>query len=256
MLSHLGEYTGAENDASKSSLPKNVNKFANIFLNNAGSCVGMGINSGMDYRTFNDRILYDNVLKKTIPYGVVPWCFTFSDAHSEGEYDRAFTMHMMESNTLENFRESMEKGTFFSISRHAIFEMGNEFEGKGPVPMVTSISVNNKTGTITVEGENFDNIVWVADGQTVLQGSTTLNLYDCNKVNYFVRFYLTGPGGICYSQPFVINVEGVEMEKEDIPATYDISTFLRGLVTLLDNLLFKHSIIVKLFKQYLLGYQF
>lgn len=256
MLSHLGEYTCAEEDASKSSLTKNVNKFANIFLNNAGSCVGMGINSGKDNRTFNDRILYDNIIKKTIPYGVVPWCFTFSDAHSQGEYDRAFTMHMMESNTLENFRESMEKGTFFSISRHAIYEMGNEFEGNGPVPMVTNISVNNDNGTITVEGENFNNIVWIADGDTVSQGNTTLNLYDFGRIKRFVRFYLTGPGGICYSQPFAINIDGVEMVKENIPPTHDISTFLRAIVTLLDDLIFKHSIIVKLFKQYLLGYQF
>jgi hypothetical protein len=134
--------------------------------------------------------------------------------------------------------------------------MGNEFEGNGPVPMVTNISVNNDNGTITVEGENFNNIVWIADGDTVSQGNTTLNLYDFGRIKRFVRFYLTGPGGICYSQPFAINIDGVEMVKENIPPTHDISTFLRAIVTLLDDLLFKHSIIVKLFKQYLLGYQF
>lgn len=253
MLSHLGEYTGAEYDITKSSDPKIVNKFARLFLDNAGSCVGMGVNSGSDDRTFNDRILYDNVLKKTIPYGVVPWCFTFSDAHSEGDYDRAFTMHMMEANTLENFRESMENGTFFSVSRRAVSELGPSFQGEGAVPMVTNIFVNQQDATITVQGENYDNIVWVADGIEAARGNTTLDLHDLDSVDYFVRFYLTGPGGICYSEPFTVHIDGVEMPKEVIPQTRDISTFLRWLVTLLDKYIFQNSQVVRVFKYLFFG---
>ena len=81
----------------------------------------------------------------------------------------------------------------------------------------------------------------------------TLNLNDYN-VEYFVRFYLVGDDGICYSQPFVVDKEGVEREPVEIPETNDVSTKLRKLVTVVDALFFKYNLFIKLFKLVALGY--
>ncbi|HZK19233.1 MAG TPA: PHP domain-containing protein, partial [Treponemataceae bacterium] len=245
MLSHLGSYTKAQKDPDKSSLQKNVKKFANVFINNANSCVGMGINSSTDSQTKHDRILYDNILKMTLPHGVTPWAFTFSDAHTLDKSDIAFTMHMMEENNLLNLRESMENGTFFSVSRYARYELSDDFVGEGPEPMVTNITVDTENATISVDGTNYDNIVWIADGKKVAQGNTAISLHDDCKADYFIRFYLTGPGGICYSQPFAVNIEGEEMPKENLNKTFDISTVLRLIVSVLDDLIFQRSIVIK-----------
>ena len=86
MLSHVGEYVYTDKDSADHVGQKvddyYVNKFARIFLDNQGSSVGMGINSATDAHTRCDRILYDQILRKTIPNGVVPWAFCFSDSHN------------------------------------------------------------------------------------------------------------------------------------------------------------------------------
>ena len=72
--------------------------------------------------------------------------------------------------------------------------------------------------------------------------------------NLYVRFYITGPYGICYSQPLTILREGQSLQPVEVLATRDISTRLRTLVTVLDWLCFKWNAAVWLFKYFGLGY--
>ncbi len=284
-LSHVGEYVYTDKD-SENYVGQKVddyyaNKFARLFIDNAGSSLGMGINSASDAHTRCDRILYDQVLQKTIPNGVVPWCNTFADSHNEQSINDAYTMTWMENFTMEDFRESLEKGQFFSVSH---FSNGVELDGIPEIPgyseqevvdskkylldntpNVTYLSVDEENDTITVKGENFNRIVWVSDGNVILReenitdGEATLDLHgdnflNGNEPNLYVRFYITGENGICYSQPMVLHVEGEEFAPVDVPETNDISTFLRKLVTFLDKYFFKNNPIVWLFKYYALGY--
>ena len=88
---------------------------------------------------------------------------------------------------------------------------------------------------------------------------TTLDLHadewlNGNEPYLYVRFYLTGENGICYSQPFVLHVEGEEFEPVEVPVTRDISTFLRGLVSVVDVAFFRWSPIIWIFKYFALGY--
>ena len=73
-------------------------------------------------------------------------------------------------------------------------------------------------------------------------------------INFYLRFYITGDNGICYSQPFVLNVEGEEIPPVEVPETHDISTFLRGFATVTDWLFFRFNPIIWLFKYVALGY--
>ena len=283
MLSHVGEYVYIDKDSEKHVGKKideyYVNKFARIFLDNKGSSIGMGINSATDAHTRCDRILYDQILQKTIPNGVVPWGYTFSDSHSESSVNDAYTMVMMKDFDTDNFRSSFEKGLCFGVSHYSngvelngMEEMPGFDEQKvydeklyllDNTPMVTRISVDEENDTITVEGTNFDRITWVSDTnvirreENIKNNTATLNLHasDLYTQPYlYVRFYLTGENGICYSQPFVLNVEGEEFEKVEVPETRDISTFLRTLATVTDWLFFRFSPIIWIFKYFALGY--
>jgi len=281
-LSHVGEYVYTDKD-SENYVGQPVdeyyaNKFARLFIDYQGSALGMGINSATDAHTRCDRILYDQVLQKTIPNGVVPWCNTFADSHNETSINDAYTWTWMENFTMEEFRESLEKGQFFSVSHYSngvelngMEEMPGFVEQKvydeelwrlDNTPNVTRLSVDEENDTIYVEGENFNLITWVSDGNVILReeiadGKATLDLHreDLLAEPYmYVRFYITGENGICYSQPMVLNVEGEEFPAVEVPETQDISTFLRELVTVIDKLFFKYNPLIWAFKFFALGY--
>lgn len=283
MLSHVGEFIYPDKDsADHVGQPVDEyysNKFARIFLDNAGSSVGMGINSATDAHTRCDRILYDSILQRTIPNGVVPWGFTFSDSHNERSLNDAYTMMLMENFTIEDFRSSMENGLCFGVSHYSngvelngMKEMPNLTEEEieenklylsNDTPMVTRVTVDAQNETISIEGENFNEITWVSNGNVIKRdsnittGSAELYLHDPDLLSdpsLYVRFYITGENGICYSQPFVLNVEGETFQPVNVPKTHDVSTFLRALVTVLDVAFFRLNPVVWAFKYFALGY--
>lgn len=281
MLAHVGEYVYTDKDsADHVGQPVDdyyANKFARIFLDNAGSSVGMGINSATDAHTRCDRILYDQILQKTIPNGVVPWGFSFADSHNESSVNDAYCMMMLPELTMDNFRDCMVNGRLFAVSHYS---NGVELNGMAEMPgyedkpetkdamsdttpMVTRVTVDQDNDTISVEGTEFNMITWVSDGNVIKRetgitsGKASLDLHASdllNDPNLFVRFYLTGDNGICYSQPFVLNVKGETFKSVEVPETHDISTFLRGLVTVLDWSIFKWSPVIWIFKYFALGY--
>lgn len=231
-LNHLGEPTGAEDANDPEFYDKNpqwVDKFAYLFYKYS-SCIGMDINSGTNDGTKYDDLLYDKILLKTIPYGVVPWAFTYSDAHGLGQFDRAFTVHMMPAKTPAELRKSMEKGTFFGAARHARRILGDSFTGEGPVPAVKAIAVDEAAGTITIAAENCDSIAWVYDGKVVATGGTLSLAAHNAEIGCYVRAYLTGDGGILYTQPFTVSRAGETLPKVPINRVIDLSVFLRFLV--------------------------
>ncbi len=281
-LSHVGEYVYIDKDSEKYVGQKvddyYANKFAKIFIDNAGSSLGTGINSATDAHTRCDRILYDQILQKTIPYGVVPWGNTFADSHNETSVNDAYTMSWMPEQTLDAFRECLEKGQFFSISH---FSNGVELNGMEEMPgfveqdvydtksywldntpQVKRMNIDQEADTITVEGINANIITWVSNGKVIKResfesGKATLDLHNDEflaEPYMYVRFYLSGDNGICYSQPLVLNVEGEEFEKVKVPTTFDISTFLRGFVTIVDALFFRLNPLIWIFKYFGLGY--
>ena len=284
MLSHVGEYVYTDKDSENwVGMPVDdyyATKFARLFIDYEGSSVGMGINSATDAHTRCDRILYDQILQKTIPNGVVPWAFTFSDSHNERSLNDAYTMHYMPELTTEAFRSSMENGELFAISHYSngvelngMKEMPDFVEKEvedsqsyllDNTPMVTRVTVDQENDTITIEGSNFNEITWVSNGNVILResnissGSATLDLHSDSLLDepyLYVRFYITGENGICYSQPFVLNVEGEEFEKVEVTKTvYDLPYFLRLLVTVVDWVFFRFNPLIWIFKYYGLGY--
>lgn len=255
-LDHTGEYVGCENDPERAMEPYYANKFANIFLNYP-SCVGMDVNSGKNNRTKYDYILWDNTLKLTLPYGRNVFCFCFSDGHHLDEYERGFTYMCMPELTSEALRTCMETGAFFSCSHFDRADLGDEFDGTGtPVPYVSCVDVNNDTDTLSFEAEGFDCVRWYSNGELIASGSdlTSLDLNEYeDKISLYVRFTLTGPGGVLYSQAFPVSAEGEETEKPAVVPTYDLPGFFRVMADLL-NALIGWTPLVLIVRKVLWGY--
>lgn len=245
-LDHLGDYTKAWEDYEISHDETFIRKFSKIFLENS-TCVGTGINSAKDINTAADRILYDEILQVTVPRGVVPWSFSFSDSHSDtiDQIDRAFTVHMMPEQTVEALRTSMEDGTFFPVCRYARYEMGEDYVGVGAYPTVNRVTVDNEKDTITLDVENYNKIVWVADGVEIAEGAKlSIDEYG-DKINSYVRAYVVGDGGVLYVQPFTITRPGDVVLEDDVEPVYTYSNFFRDLVSFLDEYIFAEDSVVR-----------
>lgn len=253
-LNHVGTFTKAyaKDDPSISKKPIIVNKFARIFLDYP-SCVAMDINSGTDTNTRYDRILWDEVLQKTIPHGRNVSAISFSDGHGLEQFDRAFSLMMMPENTVEALRTCMETGAFFPVATYACYELGNDFRGEGPTPAVTRVTVDQQENRITLEGIHYDAVTWVADGNIIATGNTIdLNDYE-DDLGCYVRAYLTGSGGICYTQAFVLSAPDVVIQPQRIPRTLDYSVFLRTLTNFLETAFLQRSVVFGLLRFVLLG---
>ncbi|MDR2686128.1 MAG: hypothetical protein LBB75_00110 [Oscillospiraceae bacterium] len=262
MINHPGDTTGSYANPAVNNDPKTVDKYAGLFLNYYPSCFALDINSISD-GTRTDEVLYDNVLEKLIPHGVTPWLVCFSDAHQMGQWHRGFTVHMMneslesanKDNALEDSTRSMRDGTYFGV--YTISPGGVYLpEDAPPYPMVKDVIVAGNTITIVPQdGELVTEVVWVTNGtKEINKGGYTIDVSEFSAdIKSFVRAYLRGPGGICYTQPFTVVPEGAALEKKEIRGVFDISSVLRPFVTALDWLLFKWSPLVWVFKRYALG---
>ncbi len=190
--------------------PENVRFFADL-LRRYPSCLGIEALNMVDGPNRSDRILWDELLKTLIPEGKRNvWGFGNSDAHRVREIDTAFMDFILPEYSLENLRHAMENGHFFATARYAKNELGEDFVGVGPYPVVTEI----KTGDdeITVRGINCKAIEWIADGkviESVTQEAdgemvSAVNLAShSSEISSYVRCQLKGRGGICMTQAFV-----------------------------------------------------
>ena len=262
MINHPGDTTGSYANPAINNEPATVDKYASLFLKYSPSLFAMDINSISD-GTRTDEVLYDNVLEKLIPHGITPWLVSFSDAHMMGQWHRGFTMHMMtesleaanKENALADLKRSMHEGTYFGI--YTITPGGIYLPEDAPMhPMVKDVIVEGNTITLVPQDESaVTDVVWVTNGtKEINKGSYTIDVADFSgDIKSFVRAYLRGPGGICYTQPFTVIPEGTTLKQEKIKNPFDISIILRWFVNMLEKYFFRDSVLVDLFKKYALG---
>ncbi len=197
--------------------PENVRFFADI-LRRYHSCLGIEVLNMYDRPNRSDRILWDELLKKLIPEGKRSvFGFGNSDAHRVTEADTAFMDFVLPEYSLANLRNAMEKGHFFPVARYAKNELGEDFVGEGPYPVVKGISVGDDE--ITISGINCNAIEWIADGEIIesvtseidSELTSTIRLRDhSDKISCYVRAQLKGRGGICMTQAFICDDGNME----------------------------------------------
>lgn len=205
-INHIGDWTKDDGDCSGNNDPKNIQKFADLFIKYP-SCVGMEIINSSDSTTKYDRVLWDNILQVVLPTGRNVFGFSNDDTHVPSDVGNSFEQFMMPELTQEALRTAMETGTFFSTGRRVRYELGDDFRADiySPYPTVTKIDVNSATNVITVTGENYNNIQWVSNGKIIATGnSIDLNAYE-DDITCYVRFQLSGDGGMTFSQPFIVD---------------------------------------------------
>ena len=211
-INHPGRYYGGKNtsgtngeDAANN--PANIKKYVDLFMKYE-ACVGMEIINKLDGDSYSDRILWDNILMETMPEGRFVWGFSNDDTHSNEATGHSYNMMLMPTNNPVEVRKAMESGAFYAsahvakregytITDHSII---NDYQP----PVITSIEVDQDEDTITIEGDLYNTIEWIADGEVIATGNTIdINDYE-GKVHSYVRAQLKGDEGISFTQPFGI----------------------------------------------------
>ena len=236
-INHPGRYTGGKNtsgtageDASND--PKNIQKYVDLFMK-YNSCVGMEIINKLDGDSYSDRILWDNILKETTKEGRFVWGFSNDDTHSNSATGHSYNMMLLPENTATNVRAAMESGAFYASAKVAKREGYtntniDEINDYQP-PVITNISVDDKEDTITIEGDLYNTVEWIADGEVIATGNTIdLNDYE-DKINNYVRAQLKGDEGISFTQPFGVQADvkgsaSIGIDKDKIAVEDDDKT--------------------------------
>ncbi len=219
-INHPGDFLESSRNIDAVSDKENVAMFGDIILK-YDSCLGIEVFNENNSVTPYDRILWDNLLMYCLPYGKNVIGFSNTDAHRTEDIDTSFSVFMMEENTTENIKETMQSGAFFAVTRklreNSIIGPAKEIDARNtdiPYPIFTKVAVDGHK--ITVNAENADTIQWIADGKVIASGSIA-DGYDCLDLDTvegaedftYVRAELFGKGGICLTQALVID-NGVE----------------------------------------------
>lgn len=216
-INHPGDWLETNSNPDAVNDPENIALFADIMLK-YDSCYGLEIFNEDNGVTAYDRILWDNLLMYTLPYGKTVIGYANTDAHDENNIDTSFMTFMMEENNVENIKETMMNGAFFSTTRRLRandFEIGPSVEIDAsntdlPYPMFTKVAVDGHK--ITVKAENADTLQWIANGKVIYKSEVTdgeitidLDAIEGAEDFLYVRAELIGEGGITATQALTID---------------------------------------------------
>lgn len=238
-INHPGDFLESINDIDAVSDKENVAFFGDLLLK-YDSCLGIEVFNENNSVTPYDRILWDNLLMYCLPYGKNVIGFSNTDAHRTEDIDTSFSLFMMEENTTENIKETMQSGAIFAVTRklreNSLIGPEKEIDARNtdiPYPEFTKVEVDGHT--VSVKAENADTIQWIADGKVIAKedisgGEFTLDLDTVEGAEEltYIRAELFGEGGICLTQALTID-DGSE------PYTYSAPT---GFAAIIKNILY------------------
>ena len=228
-INHPGDWIDSNANPDAVNDPYHIALFGDLILK-YDSCLGIEVLNERNGTTGYDRILWDNLLMYCLPYGKTVIGFSNTDAHHIGTVDSSYSVFMMEENTVENIKETMQSGAFFGVTRclRANDTIGpaedfNVMNTDLPYPMFTSLTVEGHS--IIVSARDSHTVQFIANGKVIYKteiGSepVTLNLDQIAGAEEFqyVRMELFGEGGLCLSQALIIDdgSEALTFEEKEV----------------------------------------
>ncbi len=216
-INHPGDWLQTNQNPDAVNDPANIKYFGDILLK-YDSCLGTEVFNERNGTTGYDRILWDNLLMYCLPYGKNVIGYSNTDAHWLDTIDTSFMVFMMKENTMDQVKETMQSGAFFSVTRilRPNDTIGPEEEFRVdnqdlPYPMFSNVITDGHT--VSVDYSDAKQIQWIADGKVIAKqavngnGTYTIDLdtIDGAEDYTYIRAELLGEGGMCLTQAFVID---------------------------------------------------
>ena len=237
-INHPGDWLASNQNPDIVNDPAKVEFFGDLILK-YDSCLGTEVFNERNGTTGYDRVLWDNLLMYTLPFGKNVIGFSNNDAHHTGTVDTSFNVFMMDENNMETIKETMQSGSFFMVTRmlrkNVVNEIGpeEEFDASNTelaYPMFNKLTVDGHT--ITASVKDASQVQFIANGKVISKaqvspdGATvSLDLDTFNNVEDFlyVRVEALGEGGMCLSQALVIDDGSEKLNYEE--TTRDFADF-------------------------------
>ena len=263
-IGHPGRYTGGMAGGALGANASNnravIANYLEIFQT-FDSAIGMEIFNSLDNETASDRILWDNLLSRTMRYGLPIWGFANDDSHNLNNTGFNWNTMLLPELTEANTREAMEQGAFYAVTRVdrrlAINSGGNRpVQGTAndlvlleqPTPSISSIVVEGNT--ITIDANDYETIQWIANGEVVYEGATIdiLDLWD--EIGYYVRAQIISETGVAMTQPFGVRAYGEAVPSLPANDAYEIievnpRTLRNGAEATVEGFLLPRNIVVE-----------
>ena len=210
IINHPGQYWSLDNTYSETQ--KNGPGWHATNFETFPSLVGLEVyNQGN--RRANDRILWDQILQRTMPARNV-FGYSGDDTHNNEQLFRNYNFMLMEDLTTEELKDAMRKGESY-------FCYEPKGSGEGKAPRITAINVNEKSKTITIEANGLVHWIYATDktsnaassARSTIVGIGNTFCYDGYQGSY-VRAYITNMFGETCTQPIsFVDAQSTNLEE-------------------------------------------
>ena len=185
----------------------------------------------------NDRILWDQILERTMPARPV-YGYSCDDAHNNDQLFKNYNFMLMEDLTTDELKDAMRKGeTYFCYEPAGT--------GQGKAPRITAINVDETAQTITIETDGDVQWIYGTDKTSTAASSTRSTVVGIGNTfcykgfqGTYVRAFITNKYGETCTQPicFVDKNTPVGIDETDAttlslvvfpnPTTSEVSVFM------------------------------
>ena len=198
IINHPGQYWSIDNTYSETQ--KDGPGWHATNFKTFPSLVGLEVYNQGNRRP-NDRILWDQILERTMPERPV-FGYSGDDTHNNEQLFRNYNMMLMEDLTTDELKDAMRKGESY-------FCYEPKGSGDAKAPRITDITVNETSKTITIEADGMVYWIYGTDKTSSAASSTRSSVVAIGKTfNYtgfqgsYVRAFITNAYGETCTQPF------------------------------------------------------
>ena len=222
IINHPGQYWSLDHSYSDSE--KNGPEWHAKNFKDFPSLVGLEVYNQGDRRS-NDRILWDQILERTMPERPV-FGYSGDDTHNDDQLFRNYNYMLMQELTTDELKDAMRKGESY-------FCYEPKGSGEGKAPRISYIDVDEEEKTITIEANGM--VKWIfgtdktsdaaSSRRSTVVGIGNTFCYQGYQGNY-VRALITNEYGETCTQPFgfantsTVGVENVQTNQQMLLLLY------------------------------------
>ena len=197
IINHPGQYWSIDNtysETQKDGPGWHANNFKTF-----PSLVGLEVYNQGDRRA-NDRVLWDQILQRTMPTRNV-FGYSGDDTHNNEQLFRNYNYMLMEDLTTEDLKDAMRKGESY-------FCYEPKGSGEGKAPRISAIDVDENSKTITIEANGLVHWIYATDKTSSAASSARSTIVGIGKTfcyegyqGSYVRALITNMYGETCTQP-------------------------------------------------------
>ena len=211
IINHPGQYWSIDNtysETQKDGPGWHANNFQMF-----PSLIGLEVYNQGNRRP-NDRILWDQILERTMPHRPV-YGYSCDDAHNNDQLFRNYNFMLMEELTTDELKDAMRKGESYFCYEPA-------GSGEGKAPRIEAIHVDENSKTITIESNGLVHWIYATDKTSSAASSARSTVVGIGNT-----FSYAGYQG-SYVRAFITNVFGetctqaISFKDEEDTSTQDV----------------------------------